>query len=127
MRPVRKSSCPKYKGAVLIVSMIFIVVFSALAVSMATMAGANAELASNHHKVNSALSGAESGLECGRYVIADTLPLLTMTSDNTVSTAEADGAWSLLCVQVQDQPWVAGQAQQTTDEITTPAINFGVS
>jgi len=113
------------KGAVLIVSMIFLLVFSALAVSMAAMAGANVELASNHHKVNSALSAAESGLECGRYVIADTIPLLQETSYNTVSEAEADQAWGTLCAQVQAQPWVNGQAQQTQTQITSPAMSFG--
>ena len=67
MAPVNKSVHQKRKGAVLIVAMIFVVIFSALAVSMATMSGTNAQLASNHHKVDSALGSAASGLEVQRH------------------------------------------------------------
>ncbi len=67
MAPINKSVHPKRKGAVLIVAMIFVLIFSALAVSMATMSGANVQLASNHHKVNYALGSAASGLEVQRH------------------------------------------------------------
>jgi len=123
MKSVKKPVHLKYRGAVLIISMIFLVVFSALAVSMATMVGANMELASNHHRVNSALLAAESGLECGKYIIANMS--LPSTAYNTVTDTQADEAWSTLCTQVQAQPWINGQAQQTESQITSPAINFG--
>jgi hypothetical protein len=103
--------------------MIFVLIFSTLAVWMATLSATSVQLASNHHRVNSALSAAQSGLECGRYIIANTL--LPSTSYNAVTTAEADAAWSTLCTLVQNQPWVSGQAQQTASEITTPVTNFG--
>ncbi|HUT46913.1 MAG TPA: pilus assembly PilX N-terminal domain-containing protein [Sedimentisphaerales bacterium] len=67
MAPVNKSVHPKREGAVLIVAMIFVLIFSALAVSMATMSGTNAQLASNHHKVDCALGSATSGLEVQRH------------------------------------------------------------
>jgi hypothetical protein len=67
MAPINKSVHPKRKGAVLIVAMIFVVIFSALAVSMASMSGINAQLASNHHKVDCALGSAASGLEVQRH------------------------------------------------------------
>ena len=67
MAPINKSVHQKRKGAVLIVAMIFVVIFSALAVSMATMSGTNAQLASNHHKVDCALGSATSGLEVQRH------------------------------------------------------------
>jgi len=67
MAPINKSVHLKRKGAVLIVAMIFVVIFSALAVSMAAMSGTNAQLASNHHKVGSALGSATSGLEVQRH------------------------------------------------------------
>jgi len=123
MAPIKKSNHSKHKGAVLIVAMIFVVVFSALAVSMATLSGTSIQLASNQHKINAALSAAQSGLECGRYIIAHT-PLAS-TSQNTVTAEQADQAWSMLCAQVQAQPWVGGLAQQTATAITTPVINFG--
>jgi hypothetical protein len=47
--------------------MIFVVIFSALAVSMASMSGTNVQLASNQHKVNCALASAESGQAVMRY------------------------------------------------------------
>jgi hypothetical protein len=47
--------------------MIFVLIFSTLAVSMATLSNTNVQLASNQHKVNCALASAESGLEVMRY------------------------------------------------------------
>ena len=67
MTPVKKSVHPKREGAVLIVAMIFVLIFSALAVSMAAMSGTNAQLASNQHKVDCALGSASSGLEVQRH------------------------------------------------------------
>ena len=127
MKPLAKSPHLRHKGVVLIIAMIFVLIFSALAVSMATMSGANVQLASNQHKINSALSAAESGLECGRFVIANTLSLLPRTPYNTVTTAQADQVWSILCSQVQSQPWVSNQAEQTTDNIITPVANYGAA
>jgi hypothetical protein len=68
MAPVKKKSeWPKRRGAVLIISMIFVLIFSALAVSMATLSGTNAQLASNQHKVDCAIASTESGQEAMRY------------------------------------------------------------
>ncbi|MHC4324592.1 MAG: pilus assembly PilX N-terminal domain-containing protein [Planctomycetota bacterium] len=67
MAPINKSVHPKRKGAVLIVAMIFVLIFSALAVSMAAMSGMNTQLASNQHKVDCALGSATSGLDVERY------------------------------------------------------------
>jgi len=125
MAPVKKTLHPKRKGAVLIVAMIFVLVFSALAVSMATLSGTSIQLASNQHKINAALSAAQSGLECGRFIIANT-PLQS-TAYNTVTDAQANIAWSTLCAQVQAQPWVAGNADVTATQITTPAASFGAA
>lgn len=47
--------------------MIFVVIFSALAVSLATMSGTNLQIAVNHHKADSARICAESGLDVTRY------------------------------------------------------------
>ncbi|MHC4630375.1 MAG: PilX N-terminal domain-containing pilus assembly protein [Planctomycetota bacterium] len=57
----------KSQGAVLIISMIFVLIFSAMAVSMATLSSTNTQLASNQHKVGCALASAESGLEVMRF------------------------------------------------------------
>ncbi|MDD5326357.1 MAG: pilus assembly PilX N-terminal domain-containing protein [Phycisphaerae bacterium] len=130
MKPVNKLIRKKQQGVVLIISMIFVLIFAALAVSMASLSGVNLQIADNQHKVNSALSAAQSGLECGKYLIAQTsLTLADMpamnTSLNYVTTEQANTVWATLCSQVQDQPWVAGNATQTENEIITPAISLG--
>ncbi len=73
MRPRRKSARRERAGAVLIISMIFVVVFSALAISMATVSGNNIQLASNHQNLNAALVAAQSGHEVVRYLLSRVL------------------------------------------------------
>jgi len=67
MKHIKKIICQKRHGAALIISMIFVLIFSALAVSLATMSGTNLQIANNLHKINSAFGSAESGLEVMRY------------------------------------------------------------
>jgi len=62
--------------------MIFVVIFSALAVSIAVLSGTNVELASNQHKVDRALAGAESGMEVTRFWLNRVImPSSTQPSD----------------------------------------------
>ena len=83
MAPVKKKSDKlNHRGAVLIISMIFVLIFSALAVSMATMSSTNVQLASNQHKVGSALASTESGLETMRFWLNNVqFPSSTPTSN----------------------------------------------
>ena len=67
MAPIKKTVHPKRKGAVLIISMIFVVIFSALAVSMAAMSGTNLQIAVNQRKADCARICAESGFDVIRY------------------------------------------------------------
>ncbi len=115
----------KRRGAVLIISMIFILVFAALAVSMASLSGVNLQIADNQHKVNSALSAAQSGLECGKYIATNTP--LGETPSNVVTAEQANQAWLILCTSIQNQPWVTGIETQTSNEIKTTAVNFGAT
>ena len=55
------------EGSALIACTIFLVVFTALAVGMAAMSGANLRIADNQREANSAFASAESGLEVVRY------------------------------------------------------------
>ncbi|MEA3226919.1 MAG: pilus assembly PilX N-terminal domain-containing protein, partial [Planctomycetota bacterium] len=73
MKPKRKTAQQKRAGVVLIVSMIFVAVFSALAISMATVSGNNIQLASNHQNLNAALVAAQSGQEVLRYLLSRVL------------------------------------------------------
>jgi hypothetical protein len=77
-KPIHKNS----RGAALIVSMIFVLVFSAFAVGIAAISGTNVQVASNHRKINSALSSAYSGLEFLRHYLS------AMTISGTVSPTD---------------------------------------
>jgi hypothetical protein len=95
MAPVKKKSARlNRRGAVLIISMIFVLIFSALAVSMATLSGTNVQLASNQHKVDCAFASTESGQEAMRYWLSDVeIPSSTPQSDYfgaIVSTLQYD-------------------------------------
>jgi hypothetical protein len=72
----------KRRGAVLIIAMIFVLIFSALALSMATMSGNNVQIASNHQKIDFALASAHSGIEVQRYWLTPVrMPSTTQPSD----------------------------------------------
>ncbi len=132
MITICKLSDKRRRGIALIMSMIFVAIFSALAVAMAAMSGTNIEVASNQQQVNSALQAAQSGIECGKYYAA-TVTGLPSTTSNTVSSAEATAAWSSFCTYIQNQQ-PGGQtvpaATSFTDahgsgsQLTVPAINL---
>jgi hypothetical protein len=65
MKLIKTIACRK--GAVLIISMIFVLIFSALAISMATLSGTNLQLAENQRKSDSARACAESGVDILRF------------------------------------------------------------
>ncbi|MBP8910963.1 MAG: pilus assembly PilX N-terminal domain-containing protein [Phycisphaerae bacterium] len=67
MKPVNRITRPQRQGSVLILSLIFIAMFSALAAAFAGMSGANIQIAENHRKVDNARACAESGLEVIRF------------------------------------------------------------
>ncbi|MBN2137142.1 MAG: hypothetical protein JW720_05000 [Sedimentisphaerales bacterium] len=134
MLPAAKSACRRHRGVALIISMIFVLIFSALAVSMAAMSDANAHLASNQHKVNLALAAAQSGLDCAKYAVS-TLSL-PETGHNFVSDLEAHAVWDSLCAHLCDMA-LDGKAVPSPsrfsdlhgcgDQILTSSMNFDSS
>jgi len=123
------------RGAVLVLAMIFLTIFSALAVALATVSGANIQVASNQHRVNTALHAAQSGLECAKYLVR-TVTGLAQTNTNTVSTLQANQTWDRLCDYVQatrPDGKVVPSEQSFTDafgsgeELVTAALNCGVA
>lgn len=64
---IRKFAHQKRKAVALIVSMTFVLIFSALALSLAALSGTNLQVAENHRKANRARACAESGLEVVRF------------------------------------------------------------
>lgn len=67
MRTTKKSLRRTRSGAALIISMMFVLIFSALAVSIASLSNTNVQIAQNQHGANQARACAESGLEIVRY------------------------------------------------------------
>ncbi len=90
MKPARKSVFTKRRGFALIISMIFVLIFSALALSMAALSGTNVQIADNLCKANRARASAESGLEIVRFwlsniAISGTTPIETQFYEITNS------------------------------------------
>ena len=122
------------KGATLILSMIFVLVFSALAMSLASLSGSNLQIASNQHQVNTALYAAQSGLECAKCFISGvTLP---QTDLNYVTDTQAETAWDDLCQHIRNQAMNGhcnGETHQFSDahgsgdELAISAMSFGSS
>jgi len=82
------STRSKNRGAVLIISMIFVVIFSALAVSMAEMSGTNVQIAENHRKANRARACAESGFDVIRFWLNQvSIPGTTLEADRFIQIA----------------------------------------
>ena len=71
MRSRRKTAYRKHRASVLVISLIFMLIFSALAVSMVSMSGVNVQIASNLHNINAALAAAQSGQDVMRYWLSD--------------------------------------------------------
>ena len=69
MKPVRNQPCPRRQGSALVLSLIFVVMFSALAAAMAGMSGVNVQIANNQREAGQALSSAHSGIEVVRYYL----------------------------------------------------------
>jgi len=86
MKLSRRTIYLKRQGAVLLISLIFVIIFSALVVSMATFSGTNVQLASNQHKVDRALGSAESGLEVMRYWLTSIAMPSSTSPSNYLST-----------------------------------------
>ena len=67
MKPIKKSVNQNRRGVILIMSMIFILIFSVLAIGLSTMSSSNLEIAGNYSKANQAYTSATSGIETLQY------------------------------------------------------------
>ncbi len=129
----RQHECVRRQcGAVLVLAMVFLVVFSALAIAMAASSGTNVQVASNQHDGNAALHAAQSGLECAKYIVRTVT--LGETSSNTVTTEQANTTWTTLCTYLQskalDGKTVSAASRFTNangagDQIVTQQLDFG--
>jgi Tfp pilus assembly protein PilX len=70
------------RGAALIISMVFVLVFSALGVALFSMSSGNVQMANNQQKAERAFASAESGVQVMRYWLSQVLiPSSTAPSD----------------------------------------------
>ena len=74
------------RAAALIISMIFVLVFSSLGVALFGMSSSGVQIATNQHKVNRAFAGAESGMQVTRYWLSRVLMSASTAPSNYLST-----------------------------------------
>ncbi len=72
MAAVKSLLYPRRSGSVLLISIIFLLICSALAISTGALCNTNVQIAENHRKANHARGCAESGLEIVRLWISNT-------------------------------------------------------
>ncbi|MHC5060458.1 MAG: pilus assembly PilX family protein [Planctomycetota bacterium] len=73
-------------GAVLIIAVIFVALFSSLGLAILTMSSNNVQMADNHHQANRALESAQSGLEVMRYWLGRVAMPGTVVPDDRFDT-----------------------------------------
>ncbi len=110
MKRVRISKHPVRKGSALVFSLLFVVMFSALAVALADLSGVNVQVAENQRKLDSARACAESGLEVLRY---------WLDKVEISGTTEAGQRFSALATSLQ--------SELTTGEATNIVPTYGSS
>ena len=103
----RKKQQNRQKGIAMVIVLIFVTIFSALAVSMFTMSGTSVQASTNHHASNGALNAAQSGLEYAKY-LARSCGTINVVLDYQAYkdgnfAEEADIIWTNLCSNLQDQ------------------------
>ncbi len=122
----------RHRGIAMVISMVFILLFSTLSVALVSMSNNNAQIAGNQQKVNNAFCAAQSGIHCAKRIIS-TVPL-DSTMTNTVSETEADQTWAKFCTHLRDWsldgksvPAAQGftDSQGSGDEIITQYLDFG--
>jgi len=121
------------RGAVLILAMVFVIVFSALAVALASFSGSNVQIASGQHKVNKALHAAQSGLECAKYLVKTVTTSAgwpAPTDKNFVTDEQADIVWAALCQYAQNLRIDGKTVPEPSAfaggvELLMPAMDFG--
>ncbi len=107
------------QGAVLIIAVIFVAIFSSLGLALLTMSSTNVQVANNHYKANRALESAQSGLEVMRYWLGRVaMPGSTSPGDR----------FTTMTTLVNNELQTAGIFNNTTsayDEAGLVAVNLG--
>ena len=119
METANNSTRHKNQGTVLIISLIFVIVLSTLAVSLASLSGINVQLADNQRKANRARASAESGLDVTRFWLS------RVSIPGTTSPSER---CSQIAASLQNELVLAGITNITTSydgsTITIPNVTL---
>ena len=99
MKRAKRITHRNRSGSTLIMSLVFILVFSALATAMATMSGTNVQMAENHRRLQTSRACAESGLEVIRY---------WMSKVAISGTTDPNDRFSVLASTIQNELYQAG-------------------
>ena len=88
----RPTPSAKNHGAVSVMAMMYLVIFSSLATAMAIVAQGNLATADSHQRINRALAGAETGMRFLIYRINQITPVVT-TTDGLIDETNAPDLW----------------------------------
>jgi hypothetical protein len=125
----------KQRGVAMILTMLFLIVFSSLSIGMMTMSNTNAQVATNHQHVNGAMTASISGLECGKYLLTVTEQTNPYSTDrNNITDDDANQMWANLLSTLKttgiggatinnDQAFT--DAGQTGREMIIGPVNYG--
>ncbi|MHB0946378.1 MAG: hypothetical protein ACYC3B_04350 [Sedimentisphaerales bacterium] len=89
-------------GIAFILTMIILTIIAAFAVAMASLASTSVQITDNRQKAGSALSAAQSGIDYAKYFAANVNASLPSTTNNIVSSVEANAVWAVLCQKLQN-------------------------
>jgi hypothetical protein len=139
MKPVRHRPYRGLQGSTLIIVLIFVGMFSALAVAMATLSGANVQIAGNYKKLDTTRAAADSGQEVMRYWMngvafsgkvppEQRLPTLvaclqTKLADANVTNVQPVLNGSATAITVGSVPLDSQSAQTFSANMTRPTAN----
>lgn len=119
MKSDRNCPCPRRQGSALVLSLLFIVMFSALAVAMVGMSGANVQIANNQREAAQALASAHSGLEILRHYLRKI----------NIPMASPSGRMDLIAQELQARltglPNMSVSYDPTLKTITVPIVELG--
>lgn len=106
-----KRSC---RGGSSVLAILFVTLFSVLAISFAAMSNINVQMSRNHRDLVLAQAAAESGLQYARYLVNSyEPPAAAYSAQNTVTEQEARNSFGYFVAHVQtvlaDSPILAGQ------------------
>jgi hypothetical protein len=86
-----------------VMAVIFVTLFSVLAISFTAMNDINVQMSRNHRDLYAAQAAAESGLEYAKYLIGNYVPPAEAYSpNNTVSESEAQNAFELFAENMHE-------------------------